>query len=310
MSEQSVAYKQRRGARGITGALILIALGGAFLLANLGIVSFNWWALLRYWPVFLILVGLDLLLGRTALGSLAVALVGLAMLAGILYLVSQDDTVSGPRFVQLSGETVTREVSEALGDVSHLDSASFSIGAGTTNIETVSDSSNIVEGTYRTDRDLELSVDYRPSDGRLVVSQEEPQGFPADNYVGELDLALNNTVSYDNVQFDFGAGEFILDLTDLDVRSIVVNGGVGNIQIKLPEVGDYTVEVSAGVGNVGIDIPDDLEGQIVTDVALTSVDIPDRFEKQDNIYTTDGYDGAPDRATIHISTAIGNVEVH
>jgi len=310
MSEQSVVYKQRRGARGITGALILIALGGAFLLSNLGIVSFNWWALLRYWPVFLILVGLDLLLGRTALGSIAVALVGLVILGGILYLVSNDDTVSGPRFVQLSGETVTRDVSEPLGNVSRLDSATFSIGAGTTHIDTVSDSSTIVEGSYETDRDLELKVDYRPDDGTLVISQEAPQGFPTDNYVGELDLSLNNTVSYDNVQFDFGAGEFILDLTDLDVQSITVDGGVGNIQIKLPEMGDYTIDVSAGVGNVGIDVPDDFEGRIVTDVALTSVDIPDRFEKQDNVYTTAGYDSASDRATIHISTAIGNVEVH
>ena len=72
----------------------------------------------------------------------------------------------------------------------------------------------------------------------------------------------------------------------------------------------HSINVSAGIGNVEIDVPDNLEGQIVTDVALTSVDIPDRFEKQDNVYTTGGYDGASDRVTIHLSTAIGNVEVH
>ena len=46
MAEQAVSSRQQRGARGITGALILIALGVAFLLTNMGIMSFNWWAVL------------------------------------------------------------------------------------------------------------------------------------------------------------------------------------------------------------------------------------------------------------------------
>lgn len=71
--------------------LILIGLGLFFLLSNLGLISWNFWeAVGRLWPIFLIAMGLDLLIGRRSLlASLAVVgatavlpLVGLLWLGG------------------------------------------------------------------------------------------------------------------------------------------------------------------------------------------------------------------------------------
>jgi len=310
MAEQVASSDRRhRGARGITGALILIALGVAFLLTNLGIVSFNWWAVLRYWPVFLILVGLDLLLGRTALGSILVALVGLVMLGGVLYLAS-NDTTSGPRIIHLgSGNAIEREISEPLGGSDRLQNVEFNLGAGSTHIYALNDSSKVVEGTYRTDRDIILNVEYDANAGSLVISQEEPSGFVTTDYIGELDLGLTSAVPIDNLDFNFGAGEFTLDLSEMDVQSISIEGGVGSIDVTLPAAGDYTVDVSTGIGEVQLTVPDSVEAQISPDIAITSIDVANRFEKQGEIYVSSGYQGASDRATIHISAAIGSVEV-
>ena len=60
----------KRERSNIVGPLILIGLGMLFLMQNLGIVDINIWNLIwRFWPVFLIAAGLEMVLGsRSKLG--------------------------------------------------------------------------------------------------------------------------------------------------------------------------------------------------------------------------------------------------
>ena len=70
----------RRG--GLVGPAILVALGVVLLLNNLGYLGWGVWeTLVRLWPLLLIAIGLDLMIGRrTILGSALVALLVLAAL--------------------------------------------------------------------------------------------------------------------------------------------------------------------------------------------------------------------------------------
>jgi len=58
---------------------------------NLGWLDWSiWTTLLRIWPVFLIALGIDLLVGRrSALGALVAALLIVAVLAGAIYVAWQ-----------------------------------------------------------------------------------------------------------------------------------------------------------------------------------------------------------------------------
>ena len=78
--------KHRRGS--LVGPMILIALGVVFLLNNLGILPWSIWeVILRLWPILLIGIGLDLLLGRrSVLGSLLALILTFLILAGALWL--------------------------------------------------------------------------------------------------------------------------------------------------------------------------------------------------------------------------------
>jgi hypothetical protein len=62
---------------------LLIGVGVALLLGQLGIIEpVNWWSLVRFWPVLLIVAGLDMLFGRRSplLGSL----LGIVVVAAVL----------------------------------------------------------------------------------------------------------------------------------------------------------------------------------------------------------------------------------
>jgi hypothetical protein len=67
------------------GALLLITLGILFLLNNFGVISWEVWNdLWRFWPVILILIGLELLAGKSRLASFIVFLIGLVLLAMVI----------------------------------------------------------------------------------------------------------------------------------------------------------------------------------------------------------------------------------
>src|SRR4030067_1428909 len=61
---------------GLVAPIILIGVGLVFLVTNLGMLSTSiWGVLLRIWPVILIAMGIDLLIGRRSLIGRMLALV-------------------------------------------------------------------------------------------------------------------------------------------------------------------------------------------------------------------------------------------
>ncbi|NIO06896.1 MAG: hypothetical protein GTO40_02485, partial [Deltaproteobacteria bacterium] len=83
--------RARRG--GLVGPLLLIGLGVIFLLNNLGVLAVSVWdVVFHLWPVILIAIGLDLLIGRRSVwGSLLVLALILAVLIGGILLIGARD---------------------------------------------------------------------------------------------------------------------------------------------------------------------------------------------------------------------------
>lgn len=302
MSEQT---ESRNQGGGLVGAVILIGLGVAFLLNNMGILSVNWLGLLRFWPVLLILVGLDVLLGRRSLiGQLILAVLGLAIVIGVIYLASG---------TAVSADAITRPISQPLGEVEELD-VTLQLGAFATNITTLSDSNMAVSGDYTTDPQLELSVDYDDSGstGKLEISQEDDMVFPLPgngNFSGELNLGLTDNIPV-KLEVNAGAGDLDLDLTGLNLTSLDLNLGAGQLTLLLPEQGDFDVSVGGGVGDIQVTVPDSLDARIDIDSAIVGRTIDNRFEKRDDsLWQSSGYDGADNRVKLEIDAAVGNIVV-
>ncbi|HQA68642.1 MAG TPA: DUF5668 domain-containing protein [Aggregatilineales bacterium] len=308
--ERVIVHRQERGTRGITGAIILIGLGVAFLLQNLGVVGFDWFSLLRFWPILLILFGLDLLLARSVVGSLLAALAAIGIVAGVLFLARTD--TPAPAF--LSGRTVTRDIEsyELADDIEALD-VRLNIGAAAVNLDADAGPGLVVEGSYRTDEELVLRSNYRVtgSTGQLEISQERASGgvwVVGRGLVGEIDLSLPDRVPID-LYIDAGASDLRLDLTGMQLRSLTINGGVGTIDVQLPEFGEFSVDINGGVGTVTLHVPEGLEAQASVE-GLTSRNFSARFrEMSEGVWATAGYDMAENRATIDIDAGVGTVNV-
>lgn len=301
----------RRGAPGVTGAIILIAAGTVILLNNLHILTVDWLSLLRFWPVVLVLIGLDIILGRhSAFGSLAVAVIAVLVIGGIIWMVG----VTGQWATPARGDVVTTDVAETLGDVQAL-KVDLNVGVMETNLNALSGGSYAVQGTYKTNSDyLKLDVNYetRGDTGILTISQRgQSERFDlGSNTINTLDLGLTDQVPVDMV-VDAGVGEVNLDLTGINLRSLRVKAGVGSVGIILPEKGNFEVSVDAGVGSVTLTVPESLEARVEYESGLSDLDIPSRFDKKgEDTWETGNYAGAENRVKIAVTAGVGSVNIH
>lgn len=302
-----VEHRSQRGVRGVSWAIILIGFGVAFLLQNLGVMSFNWLTLVRYWPVLLILGGIDLLLGRTWIGSAIAALLGLVIVGGLLYMAS-----SAGGAVSLTGPAVTQDIPEyALDDSVEELTVNLSVGAASVILDGNAARGQVVQGTYRADENIPLETEYSSSgDTGVLTLKQETEGaeWVTVNVENEINVSLAGDVPL-VLNADSGASNLEFDLSDVQLRVLNVNGGVGNLEVQLPAQGDMDVNVNGGIGAVSISVPNGLEAEVRID-GLTSMDVPARFDKiSDGLWRTSGYEDAENRARITISTGIGRVEI-
>jgi hypothetical protein len=117
----------------IAGPVFMIGLGLIFLLSSLRLIGWGAWDILwRLWPVLLVSVGLEIIVGRRSLWiSILIVLVILAGLGGVIWFYG-----SGP----VAGESMSgNQVNQILGDIDSAD-VTISPAAGDLNVEALQDS--------------------------------------------------------------------------------------------------------------------------------------------------------------------------
>ena len=216
----------KRKRSNIVGPFILIGLGVLFLMQNLGIVDVDIWNVIwRFWPVFLIASGLEMVLGsRSNWGyvvGIVVVVIALGFGADALRALRQ-----GPGDNQAArSNLLNTESSDAVAITQPLDGierAKIDIETGISGITIrTSETAQLVEGSVVPHRNEEIRSSFS-KDGdtgyfSLSSKSSGPLGFF--NFGGNdsaWDLALNRTIPM-QLAIDTGAGNADLDLQRLNL---------------------------------------------------------------------------------------------
>ena len=295
---------------GFVWPVLLIGAGVMFLLNTLNIVSWDAWAtLLRLWPLLLIAIGLDLLVGRRfPLGSalLAVTLVVVLALAlqGALPLTSQaasSASVDHTESVSQPAEGAERA------------SVNISFGSGALNVAALPASSDLlIEGQVDLSKGETIHQEFRKTGAGATYTLESAGTWSSGpEFIWEKngktwDLSLNRAVPL-TLTVDAGAGRSTLDLTNLTLQRFNLDGGVGQVTVKLADTGRYDVRVDGGVGQVVLMIPQGLAARVQVDGGLGGVTTQGNFTRRGDVYTTGAYDSAENRATVYVNGGVGQV---
>lgn len=305
--------RPRRGGFSVLGPAILIGLGIIFLLNSLDILPWGVWGTLwRFWPVILILIGIEIVLGRTRAGwviSLAVAVVLVAVLVGLAVAASQAGWV--PSLVEI-GQAQAGSVDKDLAGIQEAQ-ANIDFGAGRLGLDslpTASDKLVVVDYTVGTlGRLPRVGLDKEGGRGVLRIAGGEnlrvgPRAEP-DQWTIHLarNIPLDLTVR-------MGAADGSLDLTNLRIGTLNLDVGASSVLVRFPtEAGATRAFVNAGAASLTLEIPPNVGARIVADSGLASIDASSRFSRSGGVYTTPDYQTAANRLDLELKAGVSSVSI-
>ena len=284
---------------GLAGPVFLIGLGAVFLLNNFGSLPWNAWELvLRLWPILIIAIGLDIVIGRrSAWGSLLALVLMIAIVAGALLLIGTGNPGEDQSFKWLPEISVTRI------------NASFSPAVGSLRVQDLAGGNSMAEGVLHTQRGEDAKTKML-SNGTFSI---ESKGVMFFSQVGKSprwkwDISFTPILPID-MKVNMGVGEVELNLNRLRIDELDVNMGVGKITVYLPAKA-MQGKIDCAVGETVIVVPQGAEIQIKVSAGITTVDTPSNIAHSGDYYTSAGYNSSgATRIQLDVSQAIGHLKI-
>ena len=282
---------------GFVWSVLLAGLGVIFLLSNFGYIQVSVWTVaLRLWPVLLIALGLDLLIGRrrTWVSWVAGIVVGLALVAGIYWFAS---SYSGGQPANV--ETFV----QPLGNATSAD-GSITLTAGDLTVAGGTSSTNVLEAKLglRSNQNVNQSSSVKDAVNNFSINDSSNftvYPFDLSNY--KWDVKINKTIPTSLI-IDMSAGQMELDFSTLNLTSFTVKIAAGTINLMLPDSGAYNGLIDGAATTMNIKIPAGGKLCLHSDTAVTIFTIPSGFNR-----TVDcGKAGVP---SLEINNAVGIVTV-
>jgi hypothetical protein len=296
--------------RHLVGPLILLGAGVLLLLNNLQIVPWSVWReIWPYWPLLLVLLGVEALVtGRVAWGTLVLLVLLLPVLG----------------FAVTASSFASRWHDETRGDVARrtssfhypLDGATaatiqLEYGAGALDIRPLEGpppSDTLASGQVFGHGGARVEARSTLQNGRRTL-QLSP-GHPGGMFdLGRLELLLTPAVPID-LQIEAGAAETTLNLETLRVPNLTLETGASQTRIVLPARGETRAQIEGGAAAIEITVPQNVAARILVDGGPNRVQIDEqRFPRQRGEYRSPDFDTATDRVTLRIDVGASRLVV-
>jgi hypothetical protein len=309
------AHHRRRG--GVVGPLVLIFIGGIFLLQNTGYLPPNAWLnLWRLWPLMLVLAGVELLLAHRVPWLLLTAIAALVLAVGVAI------TTTG-----LTAPT-TRAAAATVAMPTSVDGATQAtvtvhVGAGQLTIgplvQPAGDQLAIMN--YDGPSDIVPRPRYTVTGGTGQLEYElTGRGGPAfipfvasRSGGSRMDLELNPDVPISLLTVQTGATDAHLDLSKLNIKGVELSVGAASTWMRLPEAaGSTSAHISGGAATLTLEVPQGVAAQIRHRGGLSTVNVDQsRFPSVgDEMYRSPDYDSAQNKLDLNLETGVTTIQVN
>jgi len=263
-----------RDQRVFWGGIILLV-GVIFLIDNLGIINVNVWGII--WPLFLILLGLQLFI------------------------------TASQRRRYPEGEKLEIPLDGAARAEIRLDH-----GAGRLSVESGAASSYLLQGEFtggvipeqnRENQSVNLRLRPPTEFGWMPSIIPSPQGF-------SWQVRLSEAIPL-RLELKTGASESNLDLTHLRVEELRVETGASSTRIYAPSQAGYTrMDIKSGAASVEIRIPSGVAARLWLKGGLSSTNVDThRFVQSGDRYESPDYEGAQNRVDVTVETGVGSISI-
>jgi hypothetical protein len=323
---------EHRGDRGgnITLAVFFIFIGLLFLTNNLGILPWLVWSeIWKFWPVFLILFGIQVLIGRSIIGRIVMTIVSVSVLLAVFwYILAAGGVLKGTQFERytpftwmnrgFSNQITTSEISIQADAFKNITSRVMSIntGVGKFTLQDQDDNNYFQLKSEYPQGFAKPEVTANENNGTLTIDAAMPghggfSGMPMMgnnlNYVGTIgrrDLATD-------IDIHLGAGETQAKFDTLALRTLSADVGVGSAAISLTEksLPSDMIKLNVGVGSISLTLPKDTGVSVNYNIGLGQLSIDNQTLHGNGDYKTKNYDTAARKVQISTKAGTGSIDI-
>lgn len=286
---------------GVVGPSLMIGLGLIFLLSNFGYLLVDvWQMILSLWPVLLIAIGFDILIGRRSwlLSLLGVGVVLIILVASIRLMSGTSSAAGGQEFSYPAAGVEQAKMN-------------FDIPVGTSKFAALEGSDDLLTGRVPEGGGITIQDQFLVQNGQASFHLTTQGAFVAvpgisSPYYWEFFIAPQIPLS---LQVSQGVGSANLDLAELSLTDLNLSLGAGQITVSLPDGQSVSGKLSGGLGQVLVMVPPGAGVRIQSGTALAAFSAPPGYEQSGNVYTSPNYSTAEERIDLELSLAIGSVVV-
>ncbi|RZL56207.1 MAG: hypothetical protein EOO93_18700 [Pedobacter sp.] len=312
----------------IIWGVLLLFIGGVLLLDNFDVINFYWRNVWDFWPIFLIIMGVNILFNRNNSQTGNIISLGILVIAlSVLFVKGQDEPTN--RFWWSNGVKHHIDVEDEDSDNNNNDQdyskVNFSepyiaadgakktilnLSGGGTSFELKGSTDSLFLADVRKrNGNFSLTKTVADSVNTLTFKMQNNKKNWSFGNGNDVDIRLNTNPTYE-MNLKMGAGEVKFDLENYKVRTLNFDGGAAELDIKVGALLPITdVNVKTGVADVKIRVPKDSGCRIKTQAGLSSKDFTGFTKISEGIYESPNYQSSSNKIFINFEGGISSFEV-
>ena len=306
--------------------VILLFVGVVLLLDNFNVINFYWRNVWAFWPVFLIISGVNILFNRnkSEVGNM-ISIGVLVVMLGVVFYKGQQPPANkfwiGDRFTKDLDIDINDDKEDSMQKLSFAEpflaadqakKTYLNISGGGTSYKLSGETDSLITADVeRRNGNFILQKESIDSVTTLTLKMKDQKGSWSLGEGGnDVDLKLNKIPEW-NLKMNMGAGEVDLDMSDYKMRSFRFDGGAASIDLKVGELLPIAdVYVKTGVADVKIAIPTGSGCRIKTKTGLSAKDFPGFVKIDNGNYETSNYSSSAKKVFIVLDGGLSNFEVN
>ena len=313
--------------------ILLLFIGGVLLLENFGIIDFYWRNVWGFWPIFLIIAGVNILFNRnnSQAGSMVSIAVLVVALGFLFYKGQQEPNRNGwwghnfKKDIDINIDDNDRDddddnndtafnnlkLAEPFVEKENVKKTVLNISGGGISFNLDGETSELINADVKKGHgNFSLKKLITDSATVLTFSMDDKKNkWKFGDNGNDVDFRLNKAPNWD-ILMKLGAGEANFDFAGYKVRTFRFDGGAAALDIKFGDLLPNTdVIVKSGVADVKIKVPTNSGCRIKTKTGLSAKDFEGFDKLSDGVYETSNYKTSTNKIFINLDGGLSSFEV-
>lgn len=289
--------------RHIGFGIFLLSIGVVLLLVNIGVISWSiFGTLLEFWPVILIVIGVNIIFRQNEIVRIATWLLFLAALIAYSYFNGGTYGLRNNNWVNNTNVIIEKSSVVERGDLK--------IALGGTTLNLGSSSLKLIDASVP-DNDIVHRESYTNGGKTALLEFKQDNNYFFRTGREDCKFNINDDMVWD-MDIDTGAVNGTLDMSNLKIGELDIDIGAADLKLIFGEKYKTTdVNINAGASSFEIYLPKNAGARINIDGALNNTNLSDLgWNRDKGYYTSPNYNSAECKINIDVDMGVGKLVVN